>query len=283
MSDKTVNLYLSIRQDSGMKFSPVDPLTNRVNKKVILLIFPEKPTAVDENVAAILLEQNPHLLSKDPYQADNDVRLNTIKTGQQHLKYIEAKRTMETTEERSKANARFVRVAETNSARLRQKVKPSFDKGLMFGGDQNAINDEGEFVNAENPMKYLDVLQEFSETPKEDLNRERIRYFAKTLDLKLGRANTIASLLPLLDERAAKLTLQIKAYIDRQGRVDAANAVKIQEAEAGIPKPSRQTGLLPASALVETPVVTPEVNKSAEAETVLAAAEEPVKKGRSKK
>lgn len=268
-ASKTTELYLKIKQN-GMKFSPIDPVTNRVNKKIVVILFPEKATKVDTSVANVLLEQNPHLISTEPYQESEDIQVKTRKESEAHRAEIEKKRMMETTEERRKANARFVRVAQGTMARQKMKTAPSVDKGLMYSGDRNAIDDKGKPRFKDDPMQYVEILAEFAEVNRETVKREELRNFAKNLNVKLGKKSSVSAILPVLDERAEKLTKQIKAIMDRTKKADVATARKVEEAEANLLRPSKSSGLLPN---VGPDSETEEAMKQ-EAETVQAVTEE---------
>lgn len=251
-------LYLKIRQDAGMKFSPVDPLTNRVNNKVkegggVFLIFPEEPTEVDSKIAAVLLKQNGHLLSTEPYKEDEDVRVKTRKDAEKYKADLESKRTMETTEERAQSNARFVKVANTTAARIHQKVRPSHDPGLLYGGDRNVIDDKGEDQYKDDPMGFVETLAEFSEIDREKVSVLQLRHFAKQLKVKLGNIQSKNKVLAALDERSAKLTKQIQAIMERKNKALAADAIRIAEVESAIPKPEHGSGLLPKSTIEPEP------------------------------
>lgn len=280
IDEKTTVLYLKIAQPQGMKFSPVDPLTNLVNKDVkkggvIILLFPKEPTDVPSKIAAVLLKQNPHLISTEPYKEKDDVRIKTRKDGEKTRNEFEAKRMMETTEQRAKANARFIKVSATSAARIKQKVRPSHDPGLLYGGDRNAINDKGEDEKKDDVMKFVEPLSEFAEVDRENVTREQLRHFAKTLEVKLGKKSARDSILAVLDERSVKLTHRIKAVMDRTKKADAAYALKIGQIESEIPKPSHFSGLLPQTGedtVIEQGAEEPNMEK--EAESVLALDEE---------
>jgi hypothetical protein len=244
---KTKTLFLKIKQDSGMKFSPVDPLTNRVNKKSVVLLFPDEPIEVETKLADLLLKQNQHLISEEPYKPEGDVRLQTVKEAEKARATYQAKRMMETTEERAKANARFIKSADNSNARQFQKVRPSHDPGLLYGGDRNAVDDKGESLNKDDVMKYVEPLSEFSEIDRETVKRERLRYFAQVFGASLGRASSVSAILTILDKKAAELTKKIEAVMKRTDKAYIAAAGKISKTESEIPKPSRTSGLLPVT------------------------------------
>ena len=68
-------LYLKTMIETGQSFRIRDPRSHRFLPNFDIILFPNDPTEVEEKYAKLLLKQDPHLVSTEPYSPENDIRV----------------------------------------------------------------------------------------------------------------------------------------------------------------------------------------------------------------
>lgn len=201
-----MKLYLKLDRPGGKRFVFLDPITRQFNYKKVVFLYPEKPTEVATEFAQQLLERDPHLVSKDVYDAKKDPKLLRIAEIEKENKANQGKYNPETTEERITANARFMR-------RDNKGVQPPKDAGLDQAAEEKVITEKVILESGEDPMQYVEILAQVSELNKEQMTIDSIRHFGKLVGCHF-KGKKRDGLLKQFDARCEELTGKIEKYME---------------------------------------------------------------------
>lgn len=233
-----MKLYLKVNRPEGKRFVFLDMVTRQFNYKKVVFLYPEKATEVPTEFAEQLLDRDPHLVSKDPYDENYDPKLIRAAEIRKEQESNRIKYNPETTEQRKVANARFQR--KKNVA-----VQPQVDPGLDQKAEEEAIVENVIKDHGEDPMQYVEILAQVSEFDREKMTIDTIRHFGKLINCRFtGKKRE--PLLKQLNKRCEELTAKIEEYMKNgpEGYMKDATTVSDQAeapgGESGLPETEKE-------------------------------------------
>lgn len=199
-------LYTTLDEPRGKRFRPVNTRSGLPDYNREVILYPTKPTKVPVDTAEILLEQDAHLISKEPYSEDKDpVKMHMKKIQEARSKRLEA-REKENDEKRKAADARFKRKKLSKEAKAERRELPPANK------IPEKVLDGEDFRG-----KYIDVLAALAEKKIGNMKPTELKEFAGKLDLKL-QGNTKKGWIAQLEARASYLTDAIREQMKRENK-----------------------------------------------------------------